>query len=207
MDFSIPFSLPNFGNEIFYSIRSRSRTLKSHSRSPLPRPTLTAVHPCILFRTELILQIAFYSTYDTSLHSDIHRNQTSNQMRHPAKSDIQKNPTSSQMYSSQPDVQQNQTSSPGERSLGEKLPDGIEVKDSDGTTWNLTGAIELHRLVLKDEFLYILNTLKMQKDGITRTIIDSTCTVDDGYGEHYNEVSQPPSLSSAGNATVPRLLV
>ena len=32
--FSIPFPFPNFGNGIFYS-RSRSRTLKSHSRSPL----------------------------------------------------------------------------------------------------------------------------------------------------------------------------
>ena len=32
--FSIPFPFPNFGNGIFYSC-SRSRTLKSHSRSPL----------------------------------------------------------------------------------------------------------------------------------------------------------------------------
>ena len=107
------------------------------------------------------------------------------------------------MYSSQPDVQQNQTSSPGERSLGEKLPDGIEVEDNEGETWTLTGAIELHRLVLKDDYYQ----LKKQKNEITSKIIDSTCTVDDGYGEHYNEVSQPPSLSSAGNATVPRLLV
>ena len=36
MEFSIPFPFPNFGNGIFYS-RSRSRTLKSHSRSPLYR--------------------------------------------------------------------------------------------------------------------------------------------------------------------------
>merc|ERR1712218_459733 len=36
MEFSIPFPFPNFGNGIFYS-RSRSRTLKSHSRSPLIR--------------------------------------------------------------------------------------------------------------------------------------------------------------------------
>ena len=34
MEFSIPFPFPNFGNGIFYS-RSRSRTLKSHSCSPL----------------------------------------------------------------------------------------------------------------------------------------------------------------------------
>ena len=34
--FSIPFLFPNFGNGIFYS-RSRSRTLKSHSRSPLTK--------------------------------------------------------------------------------------------------------------------------------------------------------------------------
>ena len=89
------------------------------------------------------------------------------------------------MYSSRPDVQQNQTSSRGERSLGEKLPDGIEVKDSDGTTWNLTGAIELHRLVLKDDY----DQLETQKDEITSKIIDSTCSVD---GDYYKEVSQPP---------------
>ena len=32
---NVSFPFPNFGNGIFYS-RSRSRTLKSHSRSPLP---------------------------------------------------------------------------------------------------------------------------------------------------------------------------
>ena len=72
----------------------------------------------------------------------------------------------------------------GERPLGEKLPDGFEVKDSDGETWNLTGAIELHRLVLQD-----YDQLKQRKDEITRKIIDSTCEVDDGF---YKEVSQPP---------------
>ena len=41
MEFSIPFPFPNFGNGIFYS-RSRSRTLKSHSRSPLAHIFLIA---------------------------------------------------------------------------------------------------------------------------------------------------------------------
>ena len=72
----------------------------------------------------------------------------------------------------------------GERPLGEKLPDGFEVKDSDGETWNLTGAIELHRLVLQD-----YDQLKKRKNEITRKIIDSTCAVDVDY---YKEVSHPP---------------
>ena len=73
------------------------------------------------------------------------------------------------------------------RPLGEKLPNGTEVEDSDGT-FNLTGAIELHRLVLKDDYYQ----LRMQKDEITRTIIDSTCAIEDAYGNHYKEVSQLP---------------
>ena len=90
------------------------------------------------------------------------------------------------------------------RPLGEKLPDGTKVEDNHGYFWTLTGAIELHRLVLKDEFLYILNTLKMQKDGITRTIIDSTCAIEDGHGKHYKEVSQsplPPYILKASTTT------
>ena len=75
----------------------------------------------------------------------------------------------------------------GERPLGEKLPDGFEVKDNEGETFNLTGAIELHRLVLQD-----YDQLKKRKDEITRKIIDSTCAVDDEYDGHYKEVSQPP---------------
>ena len=75
----------------------------------------------------------------------------------------------------------------GERPLGEKLPDGFEIKDSDGETWNLTGAIELHRLVLQDN-----DQLKKRKDEITKTIIDSTCAFDDEYEGHYKEVSLPP---------------
>ena len=37
------------------------------------------------------------------------------------------------------------------RPLGEKLPNGTIVETWDGT-WTLTGAIELHRLVLKDDY-------------------------------------------------------
>ena len=37
-----------------------------------------------------------------------------------------------------------------EKSLDKKLPDGFKVKSPSGTTWYLTGAIELHRLVLED---------------------------------------------------------
>ena len=76
----------------------------------------------------------------------------------------------------------------GERPLDEKLPDGIEVQDK-WNKWNLTGAIELHRLVLQDH-----DQLKKRKDEITKTLIDSTCAVDkyDDYESHYKEVSQPP---------------
>ena len=88
------------------------------------------------------------------------------------------------MYSSRPDVQRNQTSSRGERPLGEKLPDGIEVEDNEGETWTLTGAIELHRLVIRDDY----NQLEKRTDEITSTIIDYKCSVDDDY----KEVSQLP---------------
>ena len=76
----------------------------------------------------------------------------------------------------------------GERPLGEKLPDGFEVKDNEGeTVGKLTGAIELHRLALED-----YDQLKKRKDEITKTIIDSTCAIDDDYDSHYKEVSQMP---------------
>ena len=75
----------------------------------------------------------------------------------------------------------------GERPLGEKLPDGFEVKRRNGSPWNLTGAIELHRLVLED-----YDQLKKQKDEITKTIIDSTCAIDDEHDGHYKEVIQMP---------------
>ena len=82
----------------------------------------------------------------------------------------------------------------GERPLGEKLPDGFEVKakGDEGSiigTYTLTGAIELHRLVLED-----YDQLKKQKDEITKTIIDSTGAIDgdDESDFHYKEVSLPP---------------
>ena len=72
----------------------------------------------------------------------------------------------------------------GERPLGEKLLDGFEFKDDEGETYNLTGAIELHRLVLQD-----YDQLKKRKNEITRKIIDSTCAIDVD-DEFYKEVSQ-----------------
>ena len=78
--------------------------------------------------------------------------------------------------------------------MGEKLPDGIEVEDHEGFTWNLTGAIELHRLVLKNDY----DQLKKRKDEITNRIIDSKCSADVGprlkkMKKRLEEVSQPPS--------------
>ena len=73
----------------------------------------------------------------------------------------------------------------GKRPLGEKLPNGFEVTVAN-TTLNLTGAIELHRLVLKD-----YDQLLKRKDEITKTIIDSTCAIDAGDGHYCKEVSQP----------------
>ena len=77
----------------------------------------------------------------------------------------------------------------GKRPLGEKLPNGFEVTVAN-TTLNLTGAIELHRLVLKD-----YDQLLKQKDEITKTIIESTCSVRFSFPwatYQYKEVSQPP---------------
>ena len=78
----------------------------------------------------------------------------------------------------------------GKRPLGEKLPNGFEVTVGN-TTLNLTGAIELHRLVLKD-----YDQLLKQKDEITKSIIESTCSVRNArhtpmMTHQYKEVSQP----------------
>ena len=94
----------------------------------------------------------------------------------------------------------------GERPLGEKLPDGYEVKGPKGPhedIWMLTGAIELHRLVVED-----FDQLKKRKDEITSAIIDSKCSVGDLAEFPYEEVSPPASLpsSSAGHTTVPLCL-
>ena len=80
----------------------------------------------------------------------------------------------------------------GKRPLGDKLPDGFEIVDNDGDTWNLYGAIELHRLVLEG-----YDQLKKRKSEITSTIIDSTC-----YDDYFKEVSQPPLPLLAGHTTV-----
>ena len=98
----------------------------------------------------------------------------------------------------------------GERPLGEKLPDGIEVKDHEGFIWNLTGAIELHRLVLKNDY----DQLKKQKDEITNRIIDSKCSAGVGDSPRSKKMKKKARRgesaalpSSAGHATVPCLLV
>ena len=72
----------------------------------------------------------------------------------------------------------------GERPLGEKLPDGFEVKQRNGSPFNLTGALELHRLVLEGL------DLEKRKDEITGSIIDSTCAMNNSYST-FKEVSQP----------------
>ena len=74
----------------------------------------------------------------------------------------------------------------GERPLGEKLQDGFEVKLGNGSFWNLTGALELHRLVLED-----YDQLEKRKKEITSKIIDSTCAFDYS-GLSWIKVSQPP---------------
>ena len=63
------------------------------------------------------------------------------------------------------------------------------MKSPRGPTWNLTGAIELHRLVVED-----YDQLERRSDELNAAIslyqfINSTCTVDN-WG--YKEVSQPP---------------
>ena len=77
----------------------------------------------------------------------------------------------------------------GERPLGEKLPNGFEVKDNNGDPFNLTGALELHRLVVED-----YDQLEKRKEEITSTIIDSTCAMDGEllFVNTYKEVSQQP---------------
>ena len=57
----------------------------------------------------------------------------------------------------------------------------------------MTSAIQLHRLVLED-----YDQLKKRKDEITKTIIDSTCAIND---DSYKEVSIPPPPPSPPQAT------
>ena len=89
----------------------------------------------------------------------------------------------------------------GERPLGEKLPDGFKVKEPSGVTWNLTGAIELHRLVLED-----YAQLERRAGELKAEFINSTCTATCTYGS-LKEVSQPPLPFCPGDATVPCLPV
>ena len=81
------------------------------------------------------------------------------------------------------------------------MPDNF---DQLSDTFTLTGAIELHQLVLKDPA-----QLERRKEEITAEIIDATClmTIDeDGY--IFEEVRQAPlPYPSSGDATVVRLLL
>ena len=86
----------------------------------------------------------------------------------------------------------------GERPLGEKVPDGFDVRDRDGQPWKQIGGMELHRLVLED-----FDQLERRADEINRENVNSRCSFRDGY---YEEVSQTPlPNSSPGDATVPGL--
>ena len=66
----------------------------------------------------------------------------------------------------------------GVRPLGEKLPDNFKVKapggSTRGTTYNLTGAIELHRLALED-----FAQLERRAEQINEVIINTTCSIND----------------------------
>ena len=86
----------------------------------------------------------------------------------------------------------------GGRPLGEKLPDGFEVKLPYGRTRILTNGLELHRLVLVEDY----DQLERRSKELDKEIINAKCL------SGPNEVSEPPySLSSPGDATVSRLRV
>ena len=77
-----------------------------------------------------------------------------------------------------------------ERPLDEKLPDNFEFEVKETilvSSCELTGAIELHRLVLDDP-----DQLKRRKEEITEAMINATCSIalDDGY--IIEEVRQAP---------------
>ena len=72
----------------------------------------------------------------------------------------------------------------GGRPLGEKLPDGFEVKTPSGYTWTLTNGLELHRLVLED-----YDQLERRSKELDKKIIDAKCS-----NEHIQEVREPLSL-------------
>ena len=57
-------------------------------------------------------------------------------------------------------------------------PEGFEVESPRGPTWNLTGAIELHRLVLED-----YAQLERRAGELKAEFINSTCTRDGNIKE------------------------
>merc|ERR1712004_581770 len=77
----------------------------------------------------------------------------------------------------------------GDRPLAEKLPDNFEVKSPRGTTWRLSGALELHRLAVE-------NKLKGREAEITEEIINATCTLDDGSYKEATPLYLACSLGS-----------
>ena len=72
----------------------------------------------------------------------------------------------------------------GERPLGEKVPDGFDVRDRDGQPWKQIGGMELHRLVLED-----FDQLERRADEIKEENVNSTCSINDG---RVKEVRQAP---------------
>ena len=80
------------------------------------------------------------------------------------------------------------------------MPDNF---DQLSDTFTLTGAIELHQLVLKDPA-----QLERRKEEITTAIINATCLMTFDVGYIFEEVKQAPLPdSSSGDATVPCLHV
>ena len=66
----------------------------------------------------------------------------------------------------------------------------LRLKDDDGKTYELEGAIELHRLVVED-----LNQLERRADEMDEAVFDATCSVDvDEFKGVSVVLPHPPSL-------------
>ena len=90
-----------------------------------------------------------------------------------------------------------------EQALGEKLPAHFEVKSPLGFTYELTGVMELHRLVLEDP-----DQLRRRAEEITVDIINATCSITRDDEFVFKEVRQAPLQNCSPDDTpVPRLLV
>ena len=80
------------------------------------------------------------------------------------------------------------------------MPAYFEVKHQWAQTFELTGAIELHRLAVADP-----SQLERRKEEITMAIINSTCSSADGKQKEVRQAPLPNS--SSGDATLPGLHV